>query len=247
MTAYVERLVAPVGAGLLVLAALVLAGWWSARRDPERVAAVVWSAVGAVVALGLSQVLLPVLARPRPYQVLRHVLVLVPRAASGHAYALPNGHAAVAGAVVLGLLIGRRWRLAGLALLATALLLFGGVYVGADYPSDVAAGVALGAVVALVLWPVGSWLLSPVVASISEGPFAFLVSSRAPVRGPARPLSTPGPAARLPNARAMEALRAASEAARRTSPETAPGPTTSVHTTVIKTGGRSGPAPDDGS
>ena len=36
-------------------------------------AAIVWCAVGALMALGLSQVLVPVLAQPRPYQALHHV------------------------------------------------------------------------------------------------------------------------------------------------------------------------------
>ncbi|MGH9107288.1 MAG: hypothetical protein ACRDZX_15960, partial [Acidimicrobiales bacterium] len=43
MGAYFDRVALPVGAGLLVLAALVLLAWWSARRQPERVVAVVWS------------------------------------------------------------------------------------------------------------------------------------------------------------------------------------------------------------
>ena len=57
MTAYYQRLLAPVGAGLLFLALLVVVGWWSARRHPEHEAAVIWTVLGALAALGLSQVL----------------------------------------------------------------------------------------------------------------------------------------------------------------------------------------------
>jgi undecaprenyl-diphosphatase len=248
MTAYVERVLAPVGVGLLVLAALVLAGWWSSRRDPEHMAAVVWCAVGALVALGLSQVLLPVLARPRPYQVLHHVELLVPRAAA-HSYALPNSHAAMAGAILCGLVLARRWRLATVALLATLLLAFGGVYVGAYYPSDVAVGVGLGAVVEIALWPLGSWLLGPVVASLAGGPFDWLVVSSAPSRKPARSLALQRPSTRLPNAKAMDALRTATEAARHAPSSAPPGSgssTGSVRTTVIRTGGQPpSPGPDE--
>jgi len=241
VTAYVERVVPPVGAGLFVLAALVLAGWLSARRDPDYMPAVLWSAVGALVSFGVAEVLVQVLARPRPYQVLRHVEVLVPRAAPG-SYALPNSQAAIAGAIVCGLLLARRWRLAGLALLATLLLLLGGVYVGANYPSDMVAGAGLGAGAELVLWPLGAWLLGPVVASVAGGPFNWLVVSSAPARKPGRQLTVPRATTRMPNARAMDALRVATEAAR-TAPATPepdpPSPTSGVRTTVIRTGVRS--------
>lgn len=247
MTAYVERVLAPIGVGLLVLAALVLAGWWSARREPDRMAAVVWSGVGALVAFGLAEVLAQVLAKPRPYQLLHHVEVLVPRA-SAHSYALPNGHAAIAGAVLCGLLLAQRWRLAALAFLATLLLLFGGVYVGSDYPSDMAAGAGLGVVVELVLWPLGSWLLGPVVASIAEGALGWVVVSKAAPRRPARllVLQRHGPT-RLPTAKAMDALRVATEAARHAPSAPPPSSATSIRTTVIKTGGGPPGTDQDGS
>ena len=239
MTAYVERALAPVGAGLLVLAALVLAAWLSARRAPEHMAAVVWCAVGAMVALGLAQVLVQLLARLRPYEVLRHVEVLIPRGPA-HSYALPNSHAAIAGAVVCGLVLARRWRLTIVALVATLLLLFASVYVGANYPSDVVAGAGLGAVVEIALWPLGSWVLGPVVASLAGGPFEWVVASNAPAHQPSRQLVINPRAPKLPDARAMDALRVATEAARRAPAPRPPGPTSSIRTTVIKAGGRPG-------
>ena len=137
MTGYYDRLVVPVGAGLLFLALLMVVGWWSARRQPEHMAAVIWACLGALAVLGLNQVLVRLLARPRPYNVLSGVEVLVPRV---HGYGTPSAHAAIAGAVVCGLMLARRWRLAGLAFLAALLLGFADVYVGADYPSAVAGG-----------------------------------------------------------------------------------------------------------
>ncbi|HTV12934.1 MAG TPA: phosphatase PAP2 family protein [Acidimicrobiales bacterium] len=239
MTAYYQRAVSPVGAGLLVLAGLIALAWWSARRQPQRLAAVVWSALAAVVSFGLAQILLQVLARPRPYQVLSHVEVLVPRG-SARSYAMPNSHAVIAGAVVCGLLLAWRWRLALVAFVATLLLLFSGVYVGSNYPSDVAAGAGFGAVVALVLWPLGSWLLAPVIESIAAGPFGWLAVSRVAKR-PSRPLLLHGSATKLPTAKAMDALRLATEAARHAPPAEAPAPTTtaaSIRTTAVRTAER---------
>jgi len=211
MTAYYERVLSPVGAGLLVLAVVVVVGWWSARRHPEHEAAVIWTALGALLAFGLGQVLAQALARPRPYQVLKGVEVLVPRVAG---YGLPSARAAVAGAVVCGLLLAGRWRLAVVALLGGLLLLFAGVYVGVDYPSAVAGGAVFGAVVVLVLWPLVSWLLSALVAWVGTSPFGRLFA----VRGALRRSTTQWPvdtsSHRMPDAKAMEALRAASEAAR---------------------------------
>jgi len=234
MTAYYERVLSPVGAGLLVLAGLLLAGWLSARRSPGNVAALVWSAVGAVVSFGIAQVLVQVFKRPRPYTVLHHVTLLVPKAAAG-SYALPNSHAAIAGAVLFGFALARRWRLGALALLATLLLLFSGVYVGTNYPSDVAAGAGLGALFVVVLWPLGNWLLTPAMEGLAAGPFGWLVASRAAARRTGRQLVLQGPTTRLPTAKAMDALRHASEAARNV-PNMPPAvQTTSVRTTAVRT------------
>lgn len=207
---FVDRLPPDAGLGLLALAVVILGALWSARRSaPERVAAVTWAALAGAIALGLNLILLPVLAQPRPYQLLAHVEVLVPRASG---YAMPNGHCAIAGAVLCGLVLGRRWHwvIAGGAL--TLALMFCLVYVGADYPSDVAAGLGFGATVALALWPLGAWLLEPLTQSLAAGPFSWLVSSRA-TRNARRPIGKHAPA-NLPDARAMAALRKATEAAR---------------------------------
>jgi membrane-associated phospholipid phosphatase len=211
MAAYYERALRPVGAGLLFLALVVLIAWWSARRQPEHEAAVIWTALGALLALALAPALAQVVARPRPYQVLKGVEVLVPRVAG---YGLPSGRSAVAGAVVCGLLLAGRWRLALVGLVSGGLLLFAGVYVGIDYPSAVAGGAVLGAAVVLVLWPLVSWLLSAMVAWVGTSPFGRLFAVRGSIRRPTTQWPVERPSHRMPDAKAMEALRAASEAAR---------------------------------
>ena len=215
LAGYYERVLSPIGAGILVLALLVIAGWWSARSHPEHMPAIIWSALGALAMYGINQVLAKALVQARPYNAIKGVEVLVPRASS---IGSPSGHAVVAGAVFCGLLLARCWRLAVVALLAGSLLLFSEVYVGTAYPSQVGVGAAAGLLVVLVLWPLASRLLLPVVAAIGSSPFAIVVVSsgslKRPPRRPAKQLAAPVHTGRMPDAKAMDALRAASEAAR---------------------------------
>ena len=86
--------------------------------------------------------------RPRPSLVdpAIHPLVAVP-----HSAAMPSGHAstAFAAAVSVGLVHPRlRWPLVVLA----GLIALSRVWLGVHYPTDVIAGAALGAAIALVLW-----------------------------------------------------------------------------------------------
>ncbi|MGD0808521.1 MAG: phosphatase PAP2 family protein [Acidimicrobiales bacterium] len=216
LAGYYQRVLSPVGVGIVVLALLLIAGWWSARTHPEHMPAVIWSAFAALALYGINQVAAKALVEARPYNVMRGAEVLVPRASS---YGSPSGHAIVAGAAVCGLLLARCWRLAIVALLAGLLLLFSEVYVGAAYPSQVGVGAATGLVVVLVLWPVAARLIVPVVAAIGSSPFAVVVvasgSLKRPPRRLAKQLAAPVHTRRMPDAKAMDALRAASEAARK--------------------------------
>ena len=131
--------------GVVVFAALLLWSWWSARarRDVRAVAAALWAPIGTLLAVGLNQLVGGSVDEARPYAVLPHVLVLVSRTSD---FSFPSDHAVMAGAVATGLWwVDRRLGLvAGLAALAMA---FARVYVGAHYPLDVVAGLALGALV----------------------------------------------------------------------------------------------------
>jgi membrane-associated phospholipid phosphatase len=107
-------------------------------------------AVSYLAAEGLSTLLKGVFDRPRPSVVdpAVHPLVAVP-----HNGSMPSTHAAsaFAAALAVGLVHPRlRWPLLALA----ALIAFSRVWLGVHYPTDVIAGAALGAVLALVLWQV---------------------------------------------------------------------------------------------
>ena len=103
-------------------------------------AATVWTA--DLVTVFLKEVA----DRDRPYLVLEEAAPLLRWDVST---SFPSGHAAtsVAGAVILGYLVGR-WRLP-LAVLAVAVC-YSRVYIGVHYPFDVLVGAAIGGAVALV-------------------------------------------------------------------------------------------------
>ena len=142
MTAYAGTL------GISVLLALLVAGWWLARRDadPRSMAALLWTGLGTLVAIAVNQPIVNAIAEKRPYDTLRHTLVLVSRSSD---YGFPSDHATMAGAVAAGLCYLNR-RLGVAAWAAAVLLAFARVYVGVHYPHDVAAGLALGATVVVL-------------------------------------------------------------------------------------------------
>jgi membrane-associated phospholipid phosphatase len=159
--------------GVALFAGLLLVGWWSARKAGDRrsMAALLWGGTGALAALGVAQQIGHVVDRARPYAVMPAAHVLIAHTAD---FSFPSDHATVVGAVAAGLwLANRRLGLvaAGLALL----MAFSRVYVGAHYPGDVLGGLALGAAVVVLLWPLIERMLRPVLARLGASPLAFLV------------------------------------------------------------------------
>src|SRR6476659_4945324 len=133
--------------GVVLFAALLLASWLLARRegDLRRTTAALWAPLGALVAIGVNQLVGAAVAEPRPYAVMAHVHVLVSRSTD---YSFPSDHAVMAGAVAAGVLLAHR-RLGLVAVVLAVLMALARVYVGAHFPLDVVAGLAVGAVVAL--------------------------------------------------------------------------------------------------
>ncbi|GAC1610974.1 MAG: phosphatase PAP2 family protein [Mycobacteriales bacterium] len=140
--------------GLLLVAGFVLA---RNRRSPLLISRSLLAGAGVLLALAVNQPIVHAVNERRPYDQLAGVLVLVHRSADA---SFPSDHATMAGAVAAGLLVVDR-RLGFVAAAAALLMVFARVYVGAHFPIDVLAGLAVGAVVALLVQ-----LVAPVVARL---------------------------------------------------------------------------------
>jgi membrane-associated phospholipid phosphatase len=138
------------GYGVVLFAALLLAGWWIARRTGEvsRVAAAIAAGGATLLALAVNQPIVHAVHEARPYTTLTNILVLANRSPDA---SFPSDHATMAGAVAVGLLIVSR-RLGAVALVAAVLMAFTRVYIAAHYPADMAAGLLLGGIVAVLTW-----------------------------------------------------------------------------------------------
>jgi undecaprenyl-diphosphatase len=137
--------------GVVLFVVLLATGLVLARgRSDRTLAAIGWAGLAVPLAVVLNQPIGRAVGEARPYVSHPNLAVLVHRTSD---FSFPSDHAVMAGAATAGLLL-VSWRLGALAGAFAALLAFSRVYVGAHYPWDVVAGLALGAAVAA-----GGWLL----------------------------------------------------------------------------------------
>jgi undecaprenyl-diphosphatase len=170
--------------GLVLFAVFLAAGVVISRRAPSAVlAAAGWACLATLIAVGLNQPLGKVFAEVRPYVTHPHMLRLTSFTTD---FSFPSDHAVMGGAVAAGLLLVNR-RLGLFACVAAAVLAFARVYIGAHYPWDVLAGLALGASVTLLGWLL---LRHPLTASTSwlrrqRGLKGFFAEPDGPAHAPA--------------------------------------------------------------
>ncbi|WEO93880.1 phosphatase PAP2 family protein [Streptomyces sp. FXJ1.172] len=134
--------------GLALFALLAAVGWWRARRvGPAAAVAALAVPVVVIAAYGVDSALKLVVREDRPCQSL-HVKVLEACPAPGD-WSFPSNHAAIAAAAAVALLFVSR-RLGALGAAAALAMAASRVWVGAHYPHDVVAGLAVGALAALL-------------------------------------------------------------------------------------------------
>lgn len=163
-------------AGVGLFAVLLLLGWWMARRqDAAAMATALWAGAAALLALGLNQIVGHAVGRARPYTTHAAVHLLVSRTSD---FSFPSDHAAVAGAVAVGLVMLDR-RLGIVGVVAALAMAFSRVYVGAHYPGDVLAGLVVGGSVAIAGRPLAVRALTPLLGRLARSPVRALVTAKA--------------------------------------------------------------------
>jgi undecaprenyl-diphosphatase len=159
---------------LLAMVLLVLWCWRSVRRRggaddaASSVAALVWAPLAAGIAVLVNVPIRGFVERPRPFVDHQGLDVLVTGKTD---YSFVSDHATLTMAMAVGLFVAnRKFGLIGLGL---ALLEgFCRVYMGVHYPTDVIGGFALGTAVALLLSPLATALLTPLMKAIDGSPRA---------------------------------------------------------------------------
>lgn len=161
--------------GIALFAVLLLVAYIDGRQhaDLTAVAASVWAAGAALVALGVGQIIGGAIDRARPYETMANVHLLVDKTTD---FSFPSDHATVAGAVAVGLLFAnRRWGI--IATCLAIVMAFTRVYVGAHYLGDVLAGLALGGLVSTAGWFVIVPLLRRIATWLTTTPMRPLVTN----------------------------------------------------------------------
>ncbi|MGW5044838.1 phosphatase PAP2 family protein [Streptomyces griseoluteus] len=135
--------------GLALFAVLMVIGWWQARhRDAAQAVKALAAPVLTVLAFVASSLLKQAVQENRPCQSL-HVITLEACPAVGD-WSFPSNHATLAAAAAVAL-----WfvsaRLGVIATIGALAMAASRVWVGAHYPHDIVAGLALGALVAALL------------------------------------------------------------------------------------------------
>ncbi len=188
LMAFFARPLALVIIAFLLLVALVrarVAGFGG--TDLDRIAILLWAALGAALAYAVSLLVVHLVARARPFAVVPRALVLVTRPTG---FSFPNEHAVIAGAVATGLWLSRAQFMAAVATLVAIVVALSVVYTGTAYPSDAAGGLLIGTLVSLVVYPFAIGPLRKLAHLVARSPLEFLIGGGRH-RGPVGP----GPAA----------------------------------------------------
>lgn len=154
--------------GIVVFAFLALFGWWIARhKDTRTMTAALAVPVAGVLAYVVNDGIKSVFAETRPCYALPRDFLLE-RCPPLSDYAFPSNHTSVTAACAAALFL-VSWRLGAIGALATVLMAFSRVYVGAHYPHDVLGAILVGSIVGIVTALVLRRFAAPLVAKLRAG------------------------------------------------------------------------------
>lgn len=162
--------------GLAAFAVLMVLAWWRARgRGSAATARALAVPFAVVLAYIVNDLLKPVFNEARPCHAYPDAFRLATCDPITD-YSFPSNHSAIVAAAAVGLYLVER-RLGVIAAVCAVIVGFSRVYVGAHYPHDVLAGLAVGLVVGLIAaWPLAR-ALTPAVRGASRTPLRKLVAA----------------------------------------------------------------------
>jgi undecaprenyl-diphosphatase len=132
-------------APLLVLA--VVLQWWSRRSQDHVRHTCIVAGLSFLVGLGINQIILLFLHRPRPYEAGLTHLIISPTTD----WSFPSDHATASFAIVAAFLLCGLWRRGIVFLLVALLICLSRIYVGTHYISDILGGAGTAIVTAVVV------------------------------------------------------------------------------------------------
>ncbi len=161
--------------GLFLFAILMLICWWRARRGTAaEMARALAGPLVVTVAYLANDTIKALFDEARPCRTLHTVTVALCPGVTD--WSFPSNHAAIAAAAAVAL-IACAPRLGRIAVPAALLMAFSRIWVGAHYPHDVLAGLAIGVVVARPLMPLARHA-TPAVARLRTTRLRPLVAAR---------------------------------------------------------------------
>jgi undecaprenyl-diphosphatase len=162
--------------GIVLMAVALVVAWWLGRaaRSPRKVAASVWGALGALVALAVAQPISSAVDERRPFVAIPKALLLIHHSTDP---GFPSDHATAAGAVACAVFF-VSWQLGAITTVFALIIAFSRVYVGVHYPQDVLAGLGLGAAVVAIGYFTVVPLLTRVAEWLTNTPLRPLITAR---------------------------------------------------------------------